>query len=44
MEVIMSAGIIFGGIVLLLVLLAGLIWVLGSRAKAKLAAKYPPPG
>jgi pimeloyl-ACP methyl ester carboxylesterase len=40
----MSAAIIVGGIVLLLVLLAGLIWVLGSRAKARLAAKYPPPG
>ena len=40
----MSAGIIVGGIVLLLVLLVGLVWVLGSRAKARLAAKYPPPG
>ena len=29
---------------MLVVLLAGLIWVLGSRAKARLAAKYPPPG
>ena len=30
------AGIITGGILLLLVLLVGLIWVLGSRAKARL--------
>jgi pimeloyl-ACP methyl ester carboxylesterase len=40
----MTAGIVVGGIVLFVVLLAGLTWVLGSRAKARLAAKYPPPG
>ncbi len=40
----MTAGIVVGGIVLLLALLAGLAWALGSRAKAKLAAKYPAPG
>jgi len=38
------AGIITGGILLLLVFLVGLIWVLGSRAKARLAARYPAPG
>jgi pimeloyl-ACP methyl ester carboxylesterase len=38
------AGMIIGGIILLLVLLVGLIWVLGSRAKARWAAKYPAPG
>ena len=38
------AGTIVGGIILLLVLLVGLVWVLGSRAKARLAAKYPTPG
>ncbi len=37
-------GMIAGGIVLLLALLIGLIWVLGSKAKARLAAAYPPPG
>ena len=37
------SGIIIGAVVLLF-LLVGLVWVLGSRAKAKLAAKYPPPG
>jgi pimeloyl-ACP methyl ester carboxylesterase len=36
--------IIVGGIGVLLVLLIGLTWLLGSRAKARLAAKYPPPG
>jgi len=40
----MTAGIVVGGIVLLLALLAGLIWAFGTRAKARLAAKYPPPG
>ncbi|GEM_PF-2161414 len=32
------------GTVALLFLLAGGTWVLGRRAKAELAAKYPPPG
>jgi len=40
----MTAGLVLGGIVLLLVVLAGLMWAFGSRAKAKLAAKYPAPG
>jgi pimeloyl-ACP methyl ester carboxylesterase len=44
MEAMMTAGIVVGGIVLLLALLAGLIWAFGSRAKARLVAKYPPPG
>ncbi len=35
---------IFVGGAVLLFLLVGLTWVLGSRAKARLAAKYPPPG
>jgi pimeloyl-ACP methyl ester carboxylesterase len=35
---------ICGAVVLVLFLLVGLTWVFGSRAKAKLAAKYPPPG
>jgi pimeloyl-ACP methyl ester carboxylesterase len=38
------AGIIIGGIVLLLALLVGLIGVFGTRAKAKVTAKYPAPG
>jgi pimeloyl-ACP methyl ester carboxylesterase len=37
-------GIIIGGVVLVLILLVGLVWVFGSRAKARLVAKYPPPG
>jgi len=37
-------GLIVGGVVLLVVLVAGLIWAVGARAKAKLAAEYPPPG
>lgn len=37
-------GMVVGGIVLLLALLVGLTWVLGSRAKARLAVAYPPPG
>jgi pimeloyl-ACP methyl ester carboxylesterase len=37
-------GMLVGGTVLLLALLLGLILVLGSRAKARLAATYPPPG
>lgn len=40
----MMAGIFVGAIVLLLVLFAGLIWIFGGKAKARLAAKYPPPG
>lgn len=36
--------IIVGAVVLLLFLLVGLTWIFGTRAKAELAAKYPPPG
>ena len=36
--------IIVGGVVLLFFLLVGGTWVRGTRAKAELAAKYPPPG
>jgi pimeloyl-ACP methyl ester carboxylesterase len=43
-EVTTMAGIIVGGIVLLSALVIGLIWVFGARAKARLAAQYPPPG
>lgn len=38
------AGMIVGAIILLLVLVLALIWVLGSRAKARSAANYPAPG
>jgi len=38
------SGIIVGGLVLLLFLLVGWTWIRGTRAKAELAAKYPPPG
>ncbi len=37
-------GMIVGIVILVLFVLVGLVWVLGSRAKARLAAKYPPPG
>jgi hypothetical protein len=37
-------GIIAGGVVSFLALLVVLAWLLGSRAKARLIAKYPPPG
>lgn len=37
------SGIIIGAVVLLF-LLVGLTWVFGSKAKARLAAQYPPPG
>jgi pimeloyl-ACP methyl ester carboxylesterase len=37
-------GTIAVGIIVLLVLAVALIWVLGSRAKARLAAQYPAPG
>ena len=35
---------IIGAVVLVFILLVGLVWVLGSRAKRRLAAQYPPPG
>jgi len=38
------AGIIVGGIVLVLALLIAWTWARGTQAKAELAAKYPPPG
>ena len=40
----MKAGIITGGIIVILVLIAGTTWLLGTRAKKRLAARYPPPG
>ncbi len=40
----MTAGIIVGAIIVILALIAGGIWLLGSRAKKRLAAQYPPPG
>jgi pimeloyl-ACP methyl ester carboxylesterase len=38
------SGILIGGMILVLFLLIGLVWVLGSRAKKRLADQYPPPG
>jgi len=35
---------IVGILVVLLIVFGGLTWVMGARAKADLAAKYPPPG
>jgi pimeloyl-ACP methyl ester carboxylesterase len=40
----MTGGIIIWAVALVLLVLIGLAWVLGSRAKARLVAKYPPPG
>jgi pimeloyl-ACP methyl ester carboxylesterase len=40
----MTAGIIIGGIIVVPVLIAGTIWLLGTRAKRRLAAQYPPSG
>jgi pimeloyl-ACP methyl ester carboxylesterase len=40
----MWAGIIAGGLALLLCLLVGWTWAGSSKAKAELAEKYPPPG
>jgi hypothetical protein len=40
----MTADIIAGAIIIALALIVAAIWVLGSRAKKKLAAQYPPPG
>jgi pimeloyl-ACP methyl ester carboxylesterase len=40
----MTAGIIIGAIIVVLALIAGAIWLLGSRAKKRLAAQYPPSG
>jgi pimeloyl-ACP methyl ester carboxylesterase len=37
-------GVAFGALALLLVALLALTWLQGSRAKAELRAKYPPPG
>jgi pimeloyl-ACP methyl ester carboxylesterase len=37
-------GIIIGAVILALFVLIGLFWILGARAKARLAAQYPPPG
>jgi pimeloyl-ACP methyl ester carboxylesterase len=38
------AGRIVGILVVFLAIISGLTWTLGSKAKADLAAKYPPPG
>jgi pimeloyl-ACP methyl ester carboxylesterase len=35
---------IIGALAAVLFILIGLIWIFGSRARAKLAAQYPPPG
>lgn len=40
----MTAGVIIGAIIVILALIVGTIWLLGSRAKKRLAAQYPPPG
>ncbi len=40
----MTAGFIIGGIIVILALVAGAIWLLSSRAKKRLAAQYPSPG
>ncbi len=40
----MTAGIIIGAIIVILALIVGTIWLLGSRAKKRLVAQYPPPG
>jgi pimeloyl-ACP methyl ester carboxylesterase len=37
-------GIIAGALVVLLIILAGVTWMSGNRAKSGLKAKYPPPG
>jgi hypothetical protein len=37
-------GVALGGLALLLLALLTLTWFQGSRAKAALRAKYPPPG
>lgn len=38
------SGIVMGGVLLVLLFLVGLVWVLGSRAKARLGAQYLPTG
>lgn len=40
----MMAGLIVGGVVLVLALLLAWTWARGTKAKARLAAAYPPPG
>ena len=40
----MTAGIIISAIIIALALIVAVLWFLGSRAKRKLAAQYPPPG
>ena len=37
-------GIVVGALVVLLIILVGITWISGNRAKAELKAKYPPPG
>ena len=38
------SGIVIGAAILVLFLLVGLVWILGSRAKKRLATQHPPPG
>jgi pimeloyl-ACP methyl ester carboxylesterase len=40
----MAGTTVCGAVILVLLFLVGLIWLLGSRAKAELAAQFPPPG
>ncbi len=40
----MTASTIIGAIAVVLAFIAGAIWLLGGRAKKRLAAQYPPPG
>lgn len=40
----LGMGVMAGALALFLCLLVGLIWVSGTKAKAELKAKYPPPG
>lgn len=37
-------GIVVGAVVSLVIVLVGITWISGARAKAELRAKYPPPG
>ena len=40
----MTASIITGAIIIVIALVVATIWVVGSRAKKRLVAQYPPPG
>ena len=43
-EVYLMTGLVVAGLTLLVIILAGWTWRRGAKAKAELAAKYPPPG